>query len=537
MNLPKIGSVLALLTSLAPSALAQLPPPPVPAENPITEEKRILGKLLFWEEQLSSDDTMSCGTCHQPNAGGNDPRTGRNPGPNGIFFDADDKLASPGIIDSDSADNYVPHASFGFDVQVTGRTAPSAINAAYAPDLFWDGRATSQFLNPETGAVSIPSGGALESQASGPPLSDNEMAHESRDWPAVTGKLAQVTPMALATDLPADMAATMASAPSYGDLFQAAYGDPAITAERIAYAIATYERTLISDDTPWDRFMAGDSNAMTQSQQQGWTMFQAGFGPNCVACHLPPLFSDHTFRNIGLRPVGEDRGRQDQTGNAADRGRFKVPTLRNAGLKSTFFHNGGVLNSPVDNVRDVIEFYAQADGHVRFNNNLDPLIANMFVPPPGIGFLADFVENGLTDARVAAEVFPFDRPTLASERLPSHLEILPGTGTPGTGGVVPKMVAHTPGLLGSKSFRLGVHEALGGAQGFILLYTSTPGPGVSPRRAFQVTLEAGGYTTWHLNVPSNTSLEGLDLYAQWLIIDPAAPGGRAYSDFARITLF
>ena len=77
--------VLMLCLVCSTAADGQLPPVPFPAENPPTEEKRILGKILFWDEQLSSDDTVACGTCHQAGAGGSDPRLGTHPGPDGLF--------------------------------------------------------------------------------------------------------------------------------------------------------------------------------------------------------------------------------------------------------------------------------------------------------------------------------------------------------------------------------------------------------------------------------------------------------------------
>ncbi|HEY5565864.1 MAG TPA: cytochrome c peroxidase, partial [Gammaproteobacteria bacterium] len=76
-------------------AWAELPPVPVPAENPITEPKRVLGKMLFWDEQLSSDNTVACGTCHRPAAGGADPRAGVNPGADAGTID--DVRGSPGM--------------------------------------------------------------------------------------------------------------------------------------------------------------------------------------------------------------------------------------------------------------------------------------------------------------------------------------------------------------------------------------------------------------------------------------------------------
>ena len=82
--------------------------------------------------------------------------------------------------------------------------------------------------------------------------------------------------------------------------------DPAITAERIAFAIASYERTLIPDQTPWDDFMQGDQQALTPGQVNGWNFFQAS---QCSTCHAPPMFTDQTYRNIGMRPVAEERSR------------------------------------------------------------------------------------------------------------------------------------------------------------------------------------------------------------------------------------
>src|SRR4051812_31959769 len=77
-------------------ALADLPPVPQPVENPITEPKRVLGKILFFEEQISSSNTVSCATCHVTARGGADPRLARNPGPDGVLNTPDDRIASPG---------------------------------------------------------------------------------------------------------------------------------------------------------------------------------------------------------------------------------------------------------------------------------------------------------------------------------------------------------------------------------------------------------------------------------------------------------
>ena len=110
---------------------APLDAPPSPADNPITATKASLGKALFWDEQLSSTKTVSCGTCHRPAAGGSDPRSvlgdlsSRNPGPNGILDDADDVVGSKGVPSNNADGSYNFDSIFGQDDQVTGRLAPS----------------------------------------------------------------------------------------------------------------------------------------------------------------------------------------------------------------------------------------------------------------------------------------------------------------------------------------------------------------------------------------------------------------------------
>ena len=385
-----------------------LPPVPVPPENPITEEKRALGKILFWDEQLSGDNTVACGTCHTNGRSGTDGRIAFNPGPNVMFGDADDIRGSLGVRHADVNGNPVLDAIFGLGVQVTPRSANASIIAAYSPLLFWDGRADSTFVDPESGAVAIVNGGALESQALAPILSTVEMGRDNRQWSHVAAKLRSSEPLGHATAVPADVVPLIAAHTTYPELFQAAFGDTAITAERIALAIATYERTLVPNQSPWDRFVAGIPGAMTPGQTAGWNFFR---GSPCAACHTPPTFSNFTFRNIGVRPPAEDPGRRLVTGNPGDRGRFKVPTLRGVGLKSTFMHNG-----VFSNLGQVIAHYAPGNPNI-FLDNIDPILP-VGVPPNVQPALIDFMANALTDPRVAAQTFPFDQPVLHAGGLP-----------------------------------------------------------------------------------------------------------------------
>lgn len=524
----------ALLITTVSAKAQPLPPPPVPPVNPITEEKRALGKLLFWDEQLSSDNTMACGTCHIPQFNGRDPRLGVNPGLDAIFGTPDDVFGSRGVIRSDGNNNYSPDPEFGLLPQVTNRRVPTMIGAAFAPQLFWDGRAGGQFVNPQSGAVSIIIGGSLESQSVAPPTSDVEMAHENRNWTQIAVKLAAVQPMVLASDLPPDLAAALNANSTYPELFDAAFGDPAITAERIAFSIATYERTLIADQTPWDAFIAGNPGALTPNQQQGWNNFIAGPIP-CRICHTPPVFTNHTFRNLGLRPVPEDIGRQAVTGNPADRGRFKVPTLRNVGLKPRFMHNG-MLTS----LNQVLDFYAAVNGQVQFPDNRDPLLP-IPIPPPIRGPLIDFLANGLTDPRVAAELFPFDRPMLHSERVPTNPEII-GAGSPGTGGLTPIMIANCPPNAGNDDYKMGIAGGLGAAQAFLAVSSFPPqGAEIVPDELLGPFVLGGagpgtGFATWQWPIGA-APLNGCDVYLQWQVTDPAGPGGIATSPVAHLTLF
>lgn len=524
-----------LVTGMTPCASAQgggLPPVVFPPENPFSESKRVLGKILFWDEQLSSDNTMACGTCHIPANAGSDPRVAVHPGLDGITGTPDDKQASPGMVHQNALELYEAIELFDLRPQVTERRAQQALTAMFAPELLWDGRASGQFVDPQTGETVIATGGALESQALRPIVSSVEMAHADRDWDQVTQKLEQAFPLALARDVPADMADAIAQHPSYPELFAEAFGDSGITPARIAMAIATYERTLVPDQTPWDAFMAGNNGAMTPQQVNGWNAFRVS---RCAVCHEPPTFTDHSFRNIGLRPIAEDTGRQGVTNDPDDRGRFKVPTLRNAGLEPRYMHTGQFGSIP-----QVLGFYANPNNP--FIDNRDPLLNVPIVFGPNAGDVADFITNALTDPRVASEIFPFDRPTLHSELVPGNPR-LQGGATVGSGGIAPAMVANMPPLIGDQSFKIGIDRGLGGATAWLAVSQSPPVNGQVARDELlgPVTL-AGllpgeGYATMPWPIPRDPSLDGAVFFMQWIVEDPAAANGQALSRIARLTLF
>jgi cytochrome c peroxidase len=515
-----------------------LPPVPTPPENPITQPKRVLGKILFWDEQLSTSNAVSCGTCHQPGRGGADPRLAQNPGDDGTVGTPDDVFGAAGIISSDEINNYQRSPVFQLAPQITDRAANTNIHAAYSPLLFWDGRASGQFRDPLTNAVIIPAGGALESQALQPLLNNVEMAHAGTQWADLTSKLVRVRPLDLATNIPADVQSAINASPTYPALFEAAFGDGTVTPVRVALAIATYQRTLIADQTPFDRFRAGDANALTAGQQTGLQEFQ---NHSCSVCHslVNDMTTDFSFRNIGLRPVAEDTGRQGVTGNANDRGRFKVPSLRNVGLKRTFMHNG-----QFQNLTQVLQFYARAPGAPQqFPDNRDPLM-NQIVPlPPGDAqVIQDFIQNALTDPRVAQQTFPFDAPTLFADR-PADRSTLLGGGVPGAGGVVPAILVQAPAMVGNADYRIGLFNALAGASARLGIALTPPVNGrITPTRMFDPLLTGTadatiGMATLHWPLTPDQAQGGQVLFAQWFVDDPAAVGGQALSTVARIPVF
>jgi cytochrome c peroxidase len=507
-----------------------LPPVPVPQGNQITEAKRILGKVLFWDEQLSTTNAMSCGTCHMPSAGGGDPRVARNNGPDNLLNNADDVFASPGVVAADAFNDFRRSSESDLAPQVGTRHAPTMINAAYSQLLFWDGRAGMPFRDPQTNAIVLNGPVALESQAVGPPLSSTEMAHDQRTYDQIAEKLIEARPLALATTLPADVQAVLADGSNYATLFKRAFGDANITGARIGLALATYQRTLIANQTPVDLWSAGNPNALTQQQRQGWGVFNAP-GSNCVACHAAPTFSGpvSNFHNIGLRPAADDIGRQAVTGNINDRGRMKTPTLRNVGLRERFMHNG-----QFSTLAEVINFYDQDPGApVMVQDNLDPAVQNINIPENVEAALIDFLANALTDPRVAAETFPFDRPDLWSQRVAQQPADLGGSAPISTVGA-PQILVTDPAMLGGQ-VRVGLAGAPAGAQAVLRVSPTAPTGGVIA--ADQVlgpfTVDADGVITARIDLPF-TIAPGTPVHAQWFV---SATQGNGRSSVVRMTTF
>jgi cytochrome c peroxidase len=408
------------------------PPTPYPAENPDSDDKALLGKILFWDEQLGGDGTVACGTCHRPNAGGSDPRSSTPaaalPGPDNDLGTADDVHGSLGVVRCNPQGVHT-----GTSVQVTGRKAPSYLDAMFSPRLFWDGRAECRkqgcptfnaFEDPDSpGTFPISTGAALENQAVGPPLSDVEMACEQATWAAIHTRLAAATPLALAKQVPQAMSDFIdAHGGSYPELFKAAFGaaqtsgpEDEINTRRIAFAIATHERRLRSDQTPWDRWNAGETDALTEAQVRGFDIFVNK--AKCEGCHRVPLFADGDFHFIGFHEPAWDLGRKSIDTEFGVPGALRTPTLRNVGLREAtgLLHNGAGTGASLAAIVDLYDKGGLVDSPTVTAVPIDAAIVPLELSEDEKADLLDFLQNGLEDPRVGAQLPPFDRPLLSTE--------------------------------------------------------------------------------------------------------------------------
>jgi cytochrome c peroxidase len=220
--------------------------------------------------------------------------------------------------------------SLGFDQTPTRRNSMSLANLLWVRHFFWDGRASS-----------------LEIQAITPMTDPHEMG-QSLDSSA--HKLAAIA--------------------GYTPLFSAAFGSDSITPDRIIKAITQFERTLISDRSPYDRYIRGEYTP-TAAEQRGLALFytnpdhtRAIRGAGCGNCHGGPKVFNETYHNNGLDSVASDPGRSAITGMDYDRGRFRVVTLRNIALTAPYMHDGRFAG-----LQEVIDHYSD---HILPSPTLSP---------------------------------------------------------------------------------------------------------------------------------------------------------------------
>ncbi len=248
---------------------------PFPDDTPYSPQMATLGKMLFFDPRLSGKQNLSCASCHNP--------------------------------------------SFGFEVPVPGaigatnkplaRKAPTVLNAAWIPTLFWDGRAPN-----------------LETQAMGPIMADAEM----------DGKFPEII-------------ARLNNTPEYKAWFGKLFPRNGVTQDNILTAIATYERTIVSGWAPFDRWIEGDDAAISFSAQRGFTLFTGKTG--CASCHTGWNFTDNKFHDLGIPTQDIGRAAFDPDGPLTMHA-FKTPGLRNLTYRAPFGHAGQFAN-----LEEIIAFY------------------------------------------------------------------------------------------------------------------------------------------------------------------------------------
>ena len=246
----------------------------------------------------------------------------------------------------------------GVKSTILGRASPTIINSAYNTIMMWDGRKRD-----------------LEEQAMGPMEAHAEMNMD-------TVKLFK----------------WLNETPGYRKLFEAAYPGEAINAASLSMAMAAFERTVIMNDTPFDRWIAGDAKAMTAQQVRGFDIFLDANKGNCAACHSSPNFTDNGFHNIGLASWGNpnpDMGRYAQKPVGRMKGAFKTPQLRGITLTAPYFHDGSAKT-----LRDAIGLYEKG-GLV--TTNIDPNIKPIKLSEKGKEDLLAFL-NALTGTTPAITI-------------------------------------------------------------------------------------------------------------------------------------
>lgn len=238
-----------------------------------------------------------------------------------LFFDP--RLSSDGNLSCASCHSPMFGWSDGLPTakgnksKILGRASPTVVNTGYNTIMMWDGRKAS-----------------LEDQAMGPMESMDEMA---------------MSLTALFKWLDAE--------PAYKAMFEKAYPGEAIDGKVVSKALASFERTVISNDSPFDRWLRGDAKAMTRQQIIGFRLFSDSNKGNCVACHQAPNFTDNGFHNIGLASYDREKpdvGRYAIKPVAAMKGAFKTPTIRDIALTAPYFHDGSAKT-----LHEVVEHYAK----------------------------------------------------------------------------------------------------------------------------------------------------------------------------------
>ena len=295
-------------TSRVSTAITALPETvKAPQNNLPSEEKELLGKLLFFDPILSGGKDVACATCHHPENGYAEFRD-LSIGPNASGLGSKRKF---------NRENDIPFVK---------RNSQTVINSAfngidtykrYDPEnapMFWDDRAKS-----------------LEKQALEPIKAFEEM----RGHGFAENEILEI------------VVERLKNIPEYQKLFEAAFQEEgAVTVENLGKAIASFERTLVTNNSRFDRYMRGEQDAILLSEKEGFELFKS---VGCVNCHNGPMFSDYKPHVLG---VPQNRKLPVPDAGIQDSFQFRTPTLRNLRFTAPYMHNGSFSN-----LKEVLEFY------------------------------------------------------------------------------------------------------------------------------------------------------------------------------------
>lgn len=293
----------------------------LPEEGPqVDPDKRALGRLLFWDPILSGDQDVACATCHLPEHGYGDGLP-QSIGVGGVDRGPDRVVGHTGLVQR--------NAQSVLNTAWNGINELGAFDASAAP-MFWDNRVQS-----------------LAEQAIEPLLSREEMRGDTLALDAVHDELAQ----------------RLSANADYVVMFSDVYGDAPITTALVADALAAFQTTLVANNSPYDRWMRGEADAMTGAEISGMQEFVIA---GCADCHSGPMFSDFEPHVLGLA--------EGQTGDTPDSGdgtfAFRTPGLRQLSFTAPYFHAGQAAT-----LAAAVDFYderRQSDNPHVSSSQLDP---------------------------------------------------------------------------------------------------------------------------------------------------------------------
>jgi len=351
-----------------------------PADNLPSPQVIALGKAVFFDPIQSADSTVACATCHIPRFGFGDGRD-LPAGPSGEGFGPERKLTDPDMVEEGRHSLTIINVGFN---QFGAQTTTDGF-------LFWDGRRRKL---------------------------ENLVLLPQREFSEMRGS---TYPIEVTMDT---VVARLRAIPQYETLFRQAFPEKAVLVDSgvlgsavdsvgLAKALSQFIRSVTSVDSPYDRFIAGDGEALSASALRGLVLFQEKAG--CATCHSGPALSDFRFHTLGARQLGpgfqgtphDDLGRWIATRLDDDRYAFRTPALRSVGLTAPYMHSGGYQT-----LREVVDFFNRG-GH----DHTLVAVERIDIQPLGL------TEAEITDLIEFLESLTDDPGVEAPETVPSGLEV------------------------------------------------------------------------------------------------------------------